>query len=97
MDRVIELVSDLDDDICVLTGDFRAKTFGPFDAALDGVARVRACLKGPLYGVLGNHDTVRMVPALENMGMPAFDRAPCEPKTSKADGLDCAGTNCSVT
>ncbi|TIR07693.1 MAG: metallophosphoesterase [Mesorhizobium sp.] len=69
MDRVIELVSDPDYDICVLTGDFRAKTFGPFDAALDGVARVRASLKGPLYGVLGNHDTVRMVPALEDMGI----------------------------
>ncbi len=69
MDRVIELVSDLDYDICVLTGDFRAKTFGPFDAALDGVAYVRASLKGPLYGVLGNHDTVQMVPALEDMGI----------------------------
>ena len=69
MDRVIELVTDLDYDICVLTGDFRAKTFGPFDAALDGVARVRASIKGPLYGVLGNHDTVRMVPALEDMGI----------------------------
>ncbi|TKB18697.1 MAG: metallophosphoesterase [Mesorhizobium sp.] len=69
MDRVIELVADLDYDICVLTGDFRAKTFGPFEAALDGVARVRASLRGPLYGVLGNHDTVRMVPALEDMGV----------------------------
>lgn len=69
MDRVVELVSDLDYDICVLTGDFRAKTFGPFDAALDGVSHVRAALKGPLYGVLGNHDTVQMVPALEDMGI----------------------------
>jgi predicted MPP superfamily phosphohydrolase len=69
MDRVIELLADLDYDICVLTGDFRAKTFGPFEAALEGVARVRTSLKGPLYGVLGNHDTVRMVPALEDMGI----------------------------
>jgi predicted MPP superfamily phosphohydrolase len=69
MDRVIELVSDLDYHICVLTGDFRARTFGPFDAALEGVARVRAALKGPIYGVLGNHDTVRMVPALEDLGV----------------------------
>ena len=69
MDRVIELVTDLDYDVCVLTGDFRAKTFGPFDPALDGVAQVRASLKGPLYAVLGNHDTVRMVPALEDMGI----------------------------
>jgi predicted MPP superfamily phosphohydrolase len=69
MDRMIELVADLDYDVCVLTGDFRAKTFGPFDTALIGVARVRASLKGPLYGVLGNHDTVRMVPALEDIGI----------------------------
>ncbi|MCH4559168.1 metallophosphoesterase [Mesorhizobium jarvisii] len=69
MCRVIELVTDLDYDICVLTGDFRGKTFGPFEETLDGVARVRASLKGPLYGVLGNHDTVRMVPAMEDMGI----------------------------
>jgi predicted MPP superfamily phosphohydrolase len=69
MDRLIELVADLDYDICVLTGDFRAKTFGHFDAAVDGVAHVRASLKGPIYGVLGNHDTVQMIPALEDMGI----------------------------
>lgn len=69
MERVSELVTGLDYDLCVLTGDFRGKTFGPFDAALDGVARVRASLKEPLYGVLGNHDTVCMVPALEDMGV----------------------------
>lgn len=69
MERVIELVTGLGYDICVLTGDFRGKTYGPFDAALDGVARVRAALTGPLYAVLGNHDTVCMVPALEDMGI----------------------------
>jgi uncharacterized protein len=55
--------------VCVLTGDYRGKTFGPFDAALEGLARVRSHLKGPVYGVLGNHDTIRMVPALEEMGI----------------------------
>jgi uncharacterized protein len=69
MDRVIELAVGLDYDICVLTGDYRGQTFGPFDAAVNGVARVRASLKGPLFGVLGNHDTVRMVPALEDLGV----------------------------
>ena len=44
-------------------------TFGPFDAALDGLARVRSHLKDPVYGVLGNHDTIRMVPGLEEMGI----------------------------
>jgi uncharacterized protein len=69
MSRVIELVEEVHYDICVLTGDFRGKTFGPFDATLEGVARVRAHLTGPVYGVLGNHDTIRMVPALERMGV----------------------------
>jgi predicted MPP superfamily phosphohydrolase len=67
MRRVIELVDGMRYDICALTGDFRGKTFGPFDASLEGVARVRSHLTGPVYGVLGNHDTIRMVPALEQM------------------------------
>jgi len=69
MRRLIELLPGLAYDICVLTGDFRAQTFGPFDAMLEGLARVRLHLKGPVYGVLGNHDTVRMVPGMEEMGI----------------------------
>ena len=69
MDRLIELLPSLHYDICVLTGDYRGKTFGPFDAAIDGVARVFGHLAGPVYGVLGNHDTVRMVPDLEDLGI----------------------------
>jgi predicted MPP superfamily phosphohydrolase len=69
MSRVGELVADLNYDICVLTGDYRFKTYGPFAAALDGVERVRRHLKDPVYGVLGNHDTIQMVPALEAMGI----------------------------
>ncbi len=69
MRRLVELVGDLSYDICVLTGDFRGKTFGPFDATLDGLARVRPHLTSPVYGVLGNHDTILMVPGLEAMGI----------------------------
>jgi uncharacterized protein len=69
MSRLIELVDDLHYDICVLTGDFRGKTFGPFDATLEGVARVRSHLTSPVFGVLGNHDTIRMVPGLEQIGI----------------------------
>ena len=31
------------------------------------MARVRAGLKGPIYGVLGDHDTICIVPGLEAM------------------------------
>lgn len=69
MGRVENLVKEAAYDICVLTGDFRGKTFGPFDATLEGMASIRGALKGPVYGVLGNHDTIVMVPGLEEMGI----------------------------
>ncbi len=64
-----KLVRDMQYDLCVLTGDYRGKTFGPFEPALEGVAKVRAQLKEPIFGVLGNHDTIQMVPAMEAMGI----------------------------
>jgi predicted MPP superfamily phosphohydrolase len=67
MGRLIKLLPELTYDLCVLTGDFRARTYGPFDATLAGVARVRSHITRPLYGVLGNHDTIQMVHGLEAM------------------------------
>ncbi len=69
MRRLGELVDELEYDLCVLTGDYRGKTFGSFAATVDGIARVRAHLKEPIYGVLGNHDSIQMIPALEAMGI----------------------------
>ncbi|MGH8670707.1 MAG: metallophosphoesterase [Burkholderiales bacterium] len=62
-----ERVRDLDYDVCVMTGDFRYRTYGTCEPALAGMERVRLNLKGPVYGVLGNHDSIRMVPAMEDM------------------------------
>ena len=67
--RLASIVSQLSYDLCVITGDYRGKSSGPFDAALDGMARICSFLKKPIYGVLGDHDTVYIVPGLENMGM----------------------------
>jgi len=64
---LIEAVRKVRYDLCVLTGDFRANTFGSHDAAVDGMRLVRTHLEGEVYGVLGNHDTIRMVPAFEEM------------------------------
>ena len=69
MHHLGELVAGLEYDLCVLTGDFRAKTFGDYDAALKGMARLIEHLRQPLFGVLGNHDTIRMLPGLEAMGI----------------------------
>jgi predicted MPP superfamily phosphohydrolase len=69
MRNLIQRVGGLEYDLCVLTGDYRGKTFGSFEAALEGLAKVRAQLREPIYGVLGNHDTIQMVPAMEAMGI----------------------------
>ena len=66
---LIERIRTVDYDISVLTGDFRAKTYGPYQPALDAMERVRTHLKDPVYGILGNHDSIRMVPRLEAMGI----------------------------
>lgn len=68
LQAVIRTISPLDYDLCVLTGDYRKETWGPVEGALDGMARLREAIRGPAYAVLGNHDSVRMVPALEDMG-----------------------------
>ena len=69
MGNLIQLVGGMQYDLCALTGDYRGKTFGPFEPALKWAAKVRAQLKEPIFGVLGNHDTIQMVPAMEAMGI----------------------------
>lgn len=66
---LIDRIRELKYDACVLTGDYRARTFGPYEAVLEAMATVRKYLQGPVYAVLGNHDTIRMVPGLESMGI----------------------------
>ena len=55
-------------DLCVLTGDYRARTFGPCDEALFALEALRPHLGDEVYAILGNHDGIRMVPAMESMG-----------------------------
>jgi uncharacterized protein len=90
MRRLNEILPGMTYDMCVLTGDYRGATFGPFDAALEGLARVRAHLKAPVYAVLGNHDSIRMVPALEEMGIRILLNE-CEPISHGDEAIYLAG------
>ena len=69
MIRLAFMLPDIAYDLCVLTGDYRAQTIGVYELALAGMARLCSTLKKPIFGVLGNHDTIRMVPQLEDMGI----------------------------
>ncbi len=67
LDALIERVRGLEYDLCVITGDYRARTYGPIEATLAGLQRLRPHLKTLVYAVLGNHDTIRLVPRMEAM------------------------------
>lgn len=66
---LIERVRGVPHDLCVLTGDFRFRTCGPVDAAMQALAALRPHLAPQVFAVLGNHDTIRMVPILEALGI----------------------------
>ena len=67
MSRVAELLGRVSYDVCVMTGDYRGQTFGPYEACLRQVAALRSTIRGPVYGILGNHDSIWMLPRLEEM------------------------------
>ena len=69
LQRVAELARGVGYDLCVLTGDYRGLTHGDCEPSLEGVARLREALRGDIYGVLGNHDSIAMVPDLEALGI----------------------------
>ena len=56
-------------DICVMTGDYRNKTFGPYRRTLEAMGRVREQVAAPVFAILGNHDTIRMASGLEDLGI----------------------------
>jgi len=62
------LLRGLDYRLCVLTGDYRGATHGTYDAVLRQLAEIRSHLGTEAYAVLGNHDTIEMVPGMEAVG-----------------------------
>ena len=66
---LVDAIRPVEYDLCVLTGDFRALTSGPHTAAMQAMERVRLHLPDPVYAILGNHDSIRMVLDLEDMGI----------------------------
>lgn len=62
-----ELIAGLDYDLCVWTGDYRAETYGSFRPCLEQLLQLREAISTDVYAVLGNHDSILMVPDLEAM------------------------------
>ena len=64
-------LSSLQYDLCVLTGDFRFRTYGSYDKTLVLMKELVNTIKAPfgVTGILGNHDWLEMVPGLEQAGI----------------------------
>ncbi|MGA8597720.1 MAG: metallophosphoesterase [Bryobacteraceae bacterium] len=70
-EAVIEAVSDLTPDLCVLTGDYRFDIEGSCERAHSGMRSIvgRISEKCDILGILGNHDPSETAYALEEMGV----------------------------
>ncbi|HSW18965.1 MAG TPA: metallophosphoesterase [Ramlibacter sp.] len=67
--HLAERVQGLACDVCVLTGDYRFAAAGPWGPAVAALERLRPHLPERVFAVLGNHDSIRMVPRMEALGM----------------------------
>lgn len=63
------VIGQLEYDVCVFTGDFRGKVYGPHDRSEELVVALMSAIRQPTFGVLGNHDTALLIRGLERAGI----------------------------
>ena len=65
------VLSSIEADVCVLTGDYRFEDYGPCDEVYPRMRTVLSSISTShgIYGILGNHDTAELAFALEEMGV----------------------------
>jgi predicted MPP superfamily phosphohydrolase len=63
------MLEGLDFDVCVLTGDFRGETTGPYEESLEHLATCRGHMGAEVMAVLGNHDNIELLPRLSDLGI----------------------------
>jgi len=67
--KLIDCVRTINCDACVLTGDYRYRSFGPIENSMSSVKRIVESINSNCYAILGNHDSIDMVPAMESYGI----------------------------
>lgn len=70
-EAIIAQVRDLEADSCLIGGDIRMEVYGAIAPAVRQLRRLLAHIRARhgIYGVLGNHDCIEMVPDFEEAGM----------------------------
>ena len=66
-----DMLSELEADLCVLTGDYRFETHGPHEAVYERMESILASVsaKHGVFGILGNHDASEMAFRFEELGV----------------------------
>ena len=69
--RVVDIVSKVETDICVIGGDIRSEMYGPSFLSIRHLRQVVENIKARegVFGVLGNHDCIEIIPDLEDAGI----------------------------
>ncbi len=70
-ERLKTLLADVEFNLCVITGDFRFRTSGVYQPAVDGMKSLLSVLQcdDGIVAILGNHDYLECVPGLESRGI----------------------------
>lgn len=70
-DVVVDNIKDLEVDLCLIGGDIRMEVYGPIAASLRRLRRLVGYIRSRhgVFGVLGNHDCIEMVPDFEEAGV----------------------------
>ncbi|MBE2203525.1 MAG: metallophosphoesterase [Chthoniobacterales bacterium] len=64
------LIRSVPHDAAVITGDYRNTTDGDYLPCVREMEKIIGALAPQRWGILGNHDFIEMVPALEDAGLP---------------------------
>ncbi len=70
-ERLCEVVKGMDVDLCLIGGDLRMATHGPFDRAMDRFRRLVPAIRARdgIIGVLGNHDCTEIIEPMKDLGV----------------------------
>ena len=65
-----KIIPSLNYDLCVLTGDYRNGVKEDNSLCIMEMQEIIKLIKKPIFGTLGNHDSIQMVDELEKIGLP---------------------------
>ena len=70
-ENLVNKISSLDYDLCLITGDYRFLSYGKCRHTIEKIKTITDSIKCEygIIGILGNHDSIDMVPPLESIGV----------------------------